>query len=68
MVDLSGPHANPHSDVVSQLVYSGHSSDVTHTLVDGQVLMAERKLLTLDERKVVASASAHAARLAAALE
>jgi len=68
LVDLSGPHANPASDVVSQLVYSGQSRDVTHTLIDGQLVMAERKLLTLDERAVVSNARAHATRLAAQLD
>jgi len=68
LLDLSGPHANPFSDVVSQLVYSGQSRDVTHTVIDGQVVMADRKLLTLDEAKVVANANAHASRIAAQLE
>ncbi|MEW5738428.1 MAG: 5'-deoxyadenosine deaminase [Myxococcota bacterium] len=68
-VDLAQPHAIPNSaDVVSTLVYSGQSRDVRDVIVDGRVLMRERQVLTLDERRVLADASRHAARLVAALD
>src|SRR5438445_393306 len=50
------------------LAYSRQSRDVTHTLIDGQLVMNERKLLTLDEAGVVRRAEAHATRIAAQLE
>lgn len=50
ILDLERAHALPAQNVYSQLVYSAHSSDVTHTLVDGRILMADRQLLTLDEQ------------------
>ncbi|GMU62575.1 MAG: 8-oxoguanine deaminase [Myxococcaceae bacterium] len=68
-VELSQPHSTPTSDdVVSTLVYSGQSRDVRDVIVDGRVLMRERQILTLDERRVLASASRHAARLVASLD
>lgn len=68
-VELSQPHSTPTSDdVVSTLVYSGQSRDVRDVIVDGRVLMRERQVLTLDERRVLASASRHAARLVASLD
>jgi cytosine/adenosine deaminase-related metal-dependent hydrolase len=67
-VDLRQAHAVPNGDdVVSTLVYAGQSRDVRDVIVDGQVLMRERQVLTLDERRVLAEASHHAARLLAAL-
>ena len=37
---------------MSHLVYAANGSDVRHTVCDGQVLMRDRELLTLDERAV----------------
>lgn len=66
LVDLSGPHVTPGGDdVVSQLVYSGQSRDVTDVVVDGRVVVRDRVALTLDEPKVLAEARAHAERIAA---
>ncbi len=69
LVDLSAAHASPGGDdVVSRLVYSGQSRDVTHTVVDGRVLLDERRLVTLNEREVVERAERHAQRIASQLE
>lgn len=53
IVDLHVPHMwplipEPHSNLVEQLVYSAGPGDVLTTIVDGQVLMQDRKILTLD--------------------
>jgi 5-methylthioadenosine/S-adenosylhomocysteine deaminase len=48
LVDLTGPHVQPVHDLAATLVYSARSSDVTTTIVDGQVLMRDRRLLTVD--------------------
>jgi 5-methylthioadenosine/S-adenosylhomocysteine deaminase len=53
IVNLDSLHATPASmDQISSLVYSSQSSDVRSVLVDGQVLLENRKLLTLDEKSV----------------
>ncbi|HID86713.1 MAG TPA: amidohydrolase [Anaerolineae bacterium] len=57
VVNLEQPHLWPLFDdellnVVEHLVYSANAADVTHTIVDGQVLMADRRVLTLDEAAV----------------
>ncbi len=49
ILDLNHAHSLPGGDIYGRLVYSARSSDVTHTIVDGQVLMENRNLLTLDE-------------------
>jgi 5-methylthioadenosine/S-adenosylhomocysteine deaminase len=38
----------PKSNVIEQLVYSANAGDVLTTIVDGQVLMRDREVLTLD--------------------
>ncbi|MFW6437134.1 MAG: amidohydrolase [Halococcoides sp.] len=48
VIDLEVPHLTPQHDLVSHLVYAARGSDVRHTICDGQVLMADRDLQTLD--------------------
>ncbi len=52
VVDLEAPHLTPVHDPVSQLVYAAHGSDVRHTVCDGQVLMRDREVLTLDAESI----------------
>ncbi|MFW9808580.1 MAG: amidohydrolase family protein [Candidatus Thorarchaeota archaeon] len=63
LVDLQGLSLTPASNPVSNLVYSGSGYAVDTVLVNGQILMRERKLLTLDEEKVKAKAREHATEL-----
>ncbi|MEV0120072.1 amidohydrolase [Streptomyces sp. NPDC050703] len=53
LVDLSGPHTRPVHDLAATLVHSVRSSDVRDTIVDGRVLMRDRRLLTVDVPDVV---------------
>ncbi|AZI59517.1 amidohydrolase [Nakamurella antarctica] len=48
LIDLSGPHTQPIHNVASTLVYSARSADITTTIVDGNILMADRILRTVD--------------------
>jgi cytosine/adenosine deaminase-related metal-dependent hydrolase len=67
-VSVEGLHSNPGgNDPVSQLVYSAQSRDVLHVIIDGRPVMLDRRLLTLDETAVRASAVKHAERLARTL-
>ncbi|HUS09313.1 MAG TPA: amidohydrolase family protein, partial [Pyrinomonadaceae bacterium] len=53
-VNLNTLHAAPHAnDPVSALVYSAQTSDVQTVVIDGQLLMSDRKLLTLNEESVL---------------
>lgn len=56
VVDLSAPHQTPRYNFYSHLVYATKASDVTDTIVNGRVLMRNRRLLTLDEVTVKARA------------
>jgi 5-methylthioadenosine/S-adenosylhomocysteine deaminase len=64
VVDLKGLHSSPSSsDAVSALVYSAQTSDVQSVVIDGQLVMRDRQLLTLDERSVVRDANQERAEL-----
>jgi len=52
VVDLDAPHLTPLHDPVSHLAYAARGSDVRHTVCDGEVLMRDRDVLTLDAEAV----------------
>ena len=52
VVGLDAPHLTPVHDPVSHLAYAVGGSDVRHTVCDGQVLMRDREVLTLDAERV----------------
>jgi 5-methylthioadenosine/S-adenosylhomocysteine deaminase len=65
LLDLSKPHLWPQireakNNTIEQLVYSANAADVSHTIANGKVLMADRQMKTLDlkdvEQKVILAA------------
>jgi len=56
VVDLSAPRLHPLYDPVSHLVYAAKGADVRHVVVEGRVVMRDRKITTLDEAAVLADA------------
>jgi len=61
VVDLDRIHSSPRNDdVVSTLVYSAVAADVRTTIIDGQVLMRDGKLLALAEASVIEEANREA--------
>ena len=67
VVRLDRLHATPVTDVVSALVYSAEADDVETVIIDGEFVMRERTLLTIDERQTITDARVEATKLAAAL-
>jgi cytosine/adenosine deaminase-related metal-dependent hydrolase len=63
VVRLSGLHTTPAVEAVSTLVYAAEAMDVETVVIDGRLVMRDRKLLTLDEADVVARANAAAREL-----
>jgi 5-methylthioadenosine/S-adenosylhomocysteine deaminase len=61
-------HATPVKDVVSALVYSAETEDVDTVLIDGELVMRDRKLLTIDERDTIESARVQAENLISATD
>jgi 5-methylthioadenosine/S-adenosylhomocysteine deaminase len=56
IVSMSSARQTPMYDPLSHLVYATHGDDVRTTIVNGRVLMRDRKVLTLDEPAVLAEA------------
>ena len=68
VVDLDAPHLTPVHDPVSHLAYAARGSDVRHTVCDGEVLMRDREVLTLDADAVQERAAEAAAALVARVD
>jgi 5-methylthioadenosine/S-adenosylhomocysteine deaminase len=56
LVNLNSPHLTPLPSVISNIIYSAIGSDVDTMIVDGKVLMQGRRVLTLDEERVMEKA------------
>ncbi|SDL74367.1 5-methylthioadenosine/S-adenosylhomocysteine deaminase [Geoalkalibacter ferrihydriticus] len=64
IIDLNSPHLIPLYNVYSQLVYATNGADVETVIIDGNVVMQDRKLLTLDEEVVMQEARKLALKIA----
>jgi 5-methylthioadenosine/S-adenosylhomocysteine deaminase len=53
---MSSARQTPMYDPISHLVYASRGDDVRTTIVNGRVLMRDRKVLTLNEAAVLADA------------
>jgi 5-methylthioadenosine/S-adenosylhomocysteine deaminase len=56
VVSMNSARQTPLYDPISHLVYATHGDDVRTVIVNGRVLMRDRKLLTLNEPTVLAEA------------
>jgi 5-methylthioadenosine/S-adenosylhomocysteine deaminase len=56
LIDVRVPELTPMYDVYSHLVYAVKGAHVKTVLVDGRVILRDRKMLTLDESAVMAKA------------
>jgi cytosine/adenosine deaminase-related metal-dependent hydrolase len=56
LIDVEGVHNQPINDIFSQLVHCAKASDVQTVLVDGAILMRNRRLTHLEEGLVLARA------------
>lgn len=64
VVNLASLHSTPHAkDLVSALVYSAQTTDVQSVVINGELVMRDRELLTLDENAVIAGAMRESAEL-----
>jgi len=64
LVDLSGAHHQPLHSLTASLVYNARASDVQTVIVNGRVIMQNRKLLTLDKMEIISQVNKGMARLA----
>jgi 5-methylthioadenosine/S-adenosylhomocysteine deaminase len=65
---MASARQTPMYDPVSHLVYVTRGDDVKTTIVNGKILMRDRRVLTLDERQVLAAARAQSEKVKAAVK
>jgi 5-methylthioadenosine/S-adenosylhomocysteine deaminase len=53
IIDLNKPHLTPFYNSYSHIVYAVDAADVETVIVNGKVIMEDRKLLTVDEEKAM---------------
>ena len=46
-------HLTPENDIATNIVYSANGADVDTVIVDGKLVMQNRKIMTLDEKEVI---------------
>ena len=63
LLNSQAPHLYPQHNHYANLVYAAHSADVDTVLVNGEILMENRNVLTIDETEVLAQVKACAQRL-----
>ena len=52
VINLDKPHLIPVHDIYSTLAYSVNGADVETVIIDGKIVMEDRKMLTIDEEMV----------------
>ena len=68
IVSMASARQTPMYDAVSHLVYVTRGDDVKTTIVNGTILMRDRRVLTLDRRQVIAEAQWFADTVRAAVK
>lgn len=56
IVDTNKPHLTPMYNPYSHIVYAARGNDVSHSIINGQLVMEDRKLLALDLDDILARA------------
>jgi len=63
IVGMTGVHQTPVYNVYSQLVYATKASDVETVVINGKIVMQNRRVLTIDESSVRAKANQYRDRI-----
>ena len=64
LLDTSGAHYQPLHSLTASLVYNTRAGDVQTVIVNGQVVMRDRQILTVDKAQVITEVNKNMARLA----
>jgi 5-methylthioadenosine/S-adenosylhomocysteine deaminase len=68
LIGLDEPNAVPMFDVYAQLAYALKGSDVETVVIGGRIVMRDHKLLTLNEREILAKAREYGKKVEASLK
>lgn len=59
LVNIEKPHLYPHTNLISELVYSTHASDVDTVIINGRIVVKERNCLSMNAQEVCVTAQKH---------
>ena len=63
LMNLNQAHLSPYRDPLKMLLYHSNRNDVDTVIVDGQIVMAGRGVLTVDEEEIISKANEAARRI-----
>ncbi len=63
LINMDRPHFVPRHDLAANILYGAGPGDVDYVIVDGQMLLADGEIQTLDEERIQREAEARAFRL-----
>ncbi len=63
VIDTSKPYLVPAGRILSAIIHCGNSTDVESVMVDGQFIMRDNRVLTLDERAIIADSASVSQRV-----
>jgi 5-methylthioadenosine/S-adenosylhomocysteine deaminase len=63
VLDTNKPHLTPLYSPYSHLVYAARGNDVSHSIINGQLVMEDRKLLTLNLGEIMTQAKERAVQV-----
>jgi len=67
IVDFDGLHQTPYFNVYSTLVYATKAADVRHVIINGKIVMRDKRLLTLDENGIKKDANLYRQKIITSL-
>jgi len=53
IMDASGPHMHPAHDPIANLIYASSAADTRTVIINGQVVMEDRELRTIDVKALI---------------
>ena len=56
MININKPHLYPHTNLISELIYSTKAQDVDTVIINGRIVVKERKCLSMNAAEVCATA------------
>jgi 5-methylthioadenosine/S-adenosylhomocysteine deaminase len=63
VLDTMKPYLVPAGRLVSAVIHSGHPSDIESVMIDGEFVMRDNKVLTMDEASIIREADAVSKRI-----
>jgi 5-methylthioadenosine/S-adenosylhomocysteine deaminase len=67
LVETGSPHAVPMYNAYSEIVYALKASDVRTVVIAGRIVMEDRRMLTLDEKEILARAEEYKKKVEASI-